>query len=196
MSQNREAPAYQEYAAAMLARIEYRTMTLPERGLLDTMRRECWVNRRLPGRHDLLAKVLGVTEQEIDACLPAVMPFFSVSEGFIFCPELEDYRKHLEEHRARKVEGGRRGADITNKKKKDAKNRSNKGDTPNLTPTPSGMPTTNPKQPRQVKVGSLVQSSTEKQSPNQPLKEEVTSDPWLDDYDAASQEERMVKVEI
>ena len=196
MSQNREAPAYQEYAAAMLARIEYRTMTLPQRGLLDTMRRECWVNRRLPGRHDLLAKVLGVTEQEIDACLPAVMPFFSESEGYIFCPELEDYRKHLEEHRARKVEGGKRGADITNKKKKDAKNRSNKGDTPNLTPIPSGMPTTTPQQPRRLKVGSLVQSSTEKQSQNQSLEKEVISDPWLDDYDTASNEEYSVNSNV
>lgn len=192
MSQNREAPAYQEYAAAMLARIEYRTMTLPERGLLDTMRRECWVNRRLPGRHDLLAKVLGVTEQEIDACLPAVMPFFSVSEGYIFCPELEDYRKHLEERKEKLSRSGKAGADITNKKKKDAKNRISNSSTATPSATPSGVT----QQPRRGQVGVLVQSSTEKQSPNQPLKEEVTSDPWLDDYEAASNEERIVRIEI
>ncbi|SES71520.1 hypothetical protein SAMN05216412_101342 [Nitrosospira multiformis] len=201
MSQNREAPAYQEYAAAMMARIEYRTMTLQERGLLYTMRHECWANKRLPEKPGLLAKVLGFSEQEIIDCLPAVMPFFRVSEGFIFSPELEDYRKYLDERKERKSEGGKRGAAITNEKKRNARSRPNKGDTPNPSATSSGMPTTNPQQPRRVKVGSLVQSSTEKlsqekQSQNQSLEKEVTSDPWLDDYDAASNEERMVRIEI
>lgn len=48
MSQNRDAPAYQEYAATILAQLSFRTMTLQERGLLYTMRLECWVNMRLP----------------------------------------------------------------------------------------------------------------------------------------------------
>ena len=38
MSQNRDAPAYQEYAANLLARREFRAMSLPERGLLYTLR--------------------------------------------------------------------------------------------------------------------------------------------------------------
>jgi hypothetical protein len=196
MSQNRRPPAYQEYAADVLASIEYRVMTLAQRGLFDTMRRECWVNRRLPGRHDLLAKVLSVTEQEIDDHLPAVMFHFEESDGYIFCPELEDYRKHLAELDARKKEGGRRGAAITNKKKKDAKNRSNKGDTPNPTPISSGMPTTHPNLPRRVKVGSLVESSTVEQSQNQSLEKGVISDPWLDDYDTASKEEASVNSNV
>lgn len=112
-SQNRKAPAYQEYAAEMLALMEYRIMTLPQRGLFDTMRRECWVNKKLPEQHDLLAKVLGVTEQEIKDSLHAVMFHFRASEGFIFCPELDDYRKYLDDIKEAKVTGGRTGADIT-----------------------------------------------------------------------------------
>lgn len=60
MTQNRDAPAYQEYAAALLARLPFRTMTLQDRGLLYTMRLECWVNVRLPNDHNSLAKVLGL----------------------------------------------------------------------------------------------------------------------------------------
>jgi len=41
MTPNRTAPAYQEYAASMMARLEYRTLTLPQRGLLYSMRLEC-----------------------------------------------------------------------------------------------------------------------------------------------------------
>ena len=126
MSQNRDAPAYQEYAASLMAKLAYRTMTLREPGLAWTMRNECWVNGTLPGRHDLLAKVLGVTQQEIDDCLPAVMAFFDVADGLIFCPELEGYRKHLEERKEKLSRSGKAGADITNKKKKDAKNRINR----------------------------------------------------------------------
>jgi hypothetical protein len=186
MSQNREAPAYQEYAASLMAKISYRTMSLRERGLAWTMRNECWVNGKLPGRHDLLAKVLGVTQQEIDDCLPAVMPFFDVSDGAIFCPELEDYRKHLDEVREKKITGGRRGAEITNNKKKEGKTRTDKGDTANPTTDPSGMPTTKPQQPRRVKSGSLVQLSQVQTSQTQSLEKEVSHDEWLSEYEAAS----------
>jgi len=65
MSQNRDAPAYQEYAAAILARLAFRTMTLQDRGLLFTMRLECWVNVRLPSEHNNLAKVLGLPTAEV-----------------------------------------------------------------------------------------------------------------------------------
>jgi len=83
MSQNREAPAFQEYAAAMLSRLPFRTMTLQERGLLFTMRLECWVNVRLPHNHSDLAKVLGLPISEVADSLAAVMTFFEVIDGLI-----------------------------------------------------------------------------------------------------------------
>lgn len=184
MSQNRDAPAYMEYAAAMMAKLTYRTMTLQERGLAWTMRNECWVNGTLPGRHDLLAKVLGVTEQQIDDSLPAVMAFFDVSDGYIFCPELEDYKKHLEERKEKLSRSGKAGADITNKKKKDAKNRINSGSTATSSATPSGVS----QLPRRGQVGVLVQSSTVKPSQDQSLEKEIINDPWLAEYDSATKQ--------
>jgi hypothetical protein len=41
MAQHREAPAFQEYPASIMARIEYRAMTLEGRGLFITLRYEC-----------------------------------------------------------------------------------------------------------------------------------------------------------
>lgn len=41
-------PAYQEYAADMLSNRHFRMMTLQQRGLLYTLRLECWVNGSVP----------------------------------------------------------------------------------------------------------------------------------------------------
>jgi hypothetical protein len=71
MGQNRSAPAYQEYATALLAQLPFRTMTLQDRGLLYTMRMECWVNIRLPQNHADLAKVLGLPVAEVAESLTA-----------------------------------------------------------------------------------------------------------------------------
>ena len=46
--QNRNAPAYQEYASDMLASVDYRMLTLAQRGLLWSLRLELWVNKKLP----------------------------------------------------------------------------------------------------------------------------------------------------
>src|SRR5690554_5645482 len=97
MSQNREPPAYQEYPAPMLSKLAFRTMSMQERGLLYTLRLECWVNKKLPRDPGDLAKVLGLPPQEVADAIDAVMPFFMVADKFIYCPELEDYRQHLEE---------------------------------------------------------------------------------------------------
>lgn len=186
MSQNREPPGYLEYAAAIMAKLAYRTMSLQERGLAWTMRNECWVNGRLPGRHDLLAKVLGVTEQEIDDCLPAVMVFFDVSDGAIFCPELEDYRKHLEERRENQRRHGKAGAAITNSKKKTPKKCMNSDVTATPPATPMATPSGTSQPPRRGQVGVLIQSNPIKTNQNQSLVKEVINDPWIDEYNSAS----------
>src|SRR5687768_1791176 len=117
MTQNRDAPAYQEYAAAMLSKLEFRLLTLAHRGLLYTMRQECWVNFRLPADPESLGLVLGQPEDEIADLLPAIMNFFLVIDGFITCPELDDYRKHLQERREKQSKGGKAGANMTNNNK-------------------------------------------------------------------------------
>jgi hypothetical protein len=111
VSQNRDAPAFQEYAASMMARIEYRTMTLQDRGLLYSMKLECWVNKQLPKLPDKLARVLGFDVAEVAASLPGVMPFFAYSGDFIVSPELDSYRDYLENQRERMSAGGKQGAE-------------------------------------------------------------------------------------
>lgn len=108
--QNRDAPAYQEYAASMMAKLEYRAMSLAERGLLYTMRQECWVNDRLPADPTRLAKVLGCDAMEVARALPALRTFFVEQDGFFRSPELDDYRLHLADSKKRMSDGGKKSA--------------------------------------------------------------------------------------
>lgn len=113
-TQNREPPAFQEYAAAMLSRREYRAMTLAERGLLYSLRLECWVNRTAPADPCILAKVLGYSADEVRTALPAVLAFFTFAGDELFSPELDDYRAYRARIRRDQV----KSAEDTNKKRK------------------------------------------------------------------------------
>ena len=170
--QNREAPAYQEYAATILARLEFRQMTQVERGLFVTMRFECWVNHKLPSRPTSLAKILGLAEQDVAHALPAVMPFFEVQGDLIICPELEDYRQHLNERRQKQSAGGVKGATVTNTGRK----RTSANE-----PTGASNTTTNPQPTQRGNVESLVQQSPAKQSQTQSLKKGI-DDLWVAEY--------------
>lgn len=173
MSQNRDAPAYQEYAATMLSQIPFRTMTLQDRGLLYTMRMECWVNVRLPHSHNDLAKVLGLPVAEVAGSLAAVMPFFEVVDGFIISPELENYRAHLADRKSKQSHGGKRGSAITNGKR----NRPARA-------VDAGVSSTS-RLPRQDTRESLVQPSTEKPSQTQPPERQLVTDAFVAKYEAA-----------
>lgn len=177
MSQNRDAPAYQEYAATILAQLPFRTMTLQDRGLLYTMKLECWVNVRLPHSHSDLAKVLGLTAAEVAGSLAVVMPFFEVVDGFIVSPELENYRAHLEDRKSKQSHGGKRGSAITNGKR----NRPAKAVDAGVSSTTSSTS----RLPRRGGGGSSVQSITEKPSQNQPSERGVITDPFVAEYEAA-----------
>lgn len=176
MSQNRDAPAFQEYAAAMLSRLPFRTMTLQDRGLLYTMRLECWVNARLPNNPENLSKVLGLPLAEVAASLPAVMPFFEVVNGYIVSPELEDYRAHLNERRHKQSQGGKRGSAITNGKRKGSGKTGDAGG--------SSTPSSNSRLSRRGKGESSVQTSTTQQSQNQSSGKGVITDPFIAEYEA------------
>ena len=170
--QNRKPPAYMEYAATMLAQLPFRTMTLQDRGLLYTMHLECWENVRLPGNHKDLANVLGRLVAEIAESLGAVMPFFDLQDGFIICPELEDYRMHLADQKKKQSQGGKRGSAITNSKRR-------------VKTINNGITSTS-QLPRQGSDESLVKSSTDKLSQTQSIKKVVVpvDDPWVKDYEA------------
>lgn len=182
--QGRKPPAYQEYAASMLANRDFRIMSLAERGLLFTLRMECWENDHVPARITELARYLGCETAEIEKLLTErVKTFFNEEEGSLFCPELDDYKKHLQEKRERQKKGGEIGAAITNAKRNKSKSGANTGG--------KSKPSSNLQLPRQVGEDSLVKQNSDKQSKTQSLDVEV-NDPWIKDYDNG---ERLVENE-
>jgi hypothetical protein len=120
MTQNRDAPAYQEYAASMMSKMQYRVMTLSERGLLYSMRQECWVNGCVPSDINNLSKVLGFDPFEVGKSLKNVMHFFKIQGNFIICPELDDYKTYLAKRKEKLSSSGKKGAESTNKKRKES----------------------------------------------------------------------------
>lgn len=173
MSQNRDAPVYQEYAATILVQLPFRTMTLQDRGLLYTMGLECWVNVRLPHNHNDLAKVLGLPVGEVAGSLAVVMPLFAVVDGFIISPELENYRAHLADRTNKQSHGGKCGSAITNGKRNQHAKTADDG------------VSSNSRLPRRGGGETLVKPSTEKPSQNQPPERGVITDPFVADYEAA-----------
>jgi len=179
MSQNREPPAYQEYASSMLAKFEFRRMSLTQRGLLYTMKLECWVNGFLPPDEQELARVLGISPSEVTSALPALKPFFTLTGGVITCPELDNYKQHLAERREKQSAGGKKGARTTNKKNKKA---SAKDDHPTLATTPLGQIPSDSKVPLRGTSESLVQSNPAQHSKNKLTGGGDSTEAWLAEY--------------
>lgn len=150
MSEKRPPPAYQEYAATMLAKFEFRALNLEQRGLLYTLRLECWENKTLPRDVTVLSKVLGQSVSE--SALKAIQPFFKFEDNSITSPELDNYQQALDERREKQRKGGQKGAKVTNSRASKA---------------PSTKTTSNPRVPRRGSNESLVKSKPEKQSQNQ-----------------------------
>jgi hypothetical protein len=173
--QNRKPPAYQEYAASILVNRHFRLMTLEERGLLFTLRLECWENKQAPISSRDLAKYTGCDIAEIEKALTDnVKTFFVEKSGFFISPDLEDYRTHLADRKKKQSQGGKLGSRITNS------NRLAK--TKDITSTPSSTL----QLPSQGTNESLVQASTDKLSQTQSIKKEVVSinDSWVKEYEA------------
>jgi hypothetical protein len=171
MAQQRDAPAFQEYAASMMARTDYRAMSLLARGLLYTLRLECWVNSSVPAEPALLAKVLGYPLDQVSTGLAEVAPFFKAEGSKLRCPELDDYRRHLEERRQRQADGGRIGAAKTNGSRR----------TPSAT-SPASTPPTNPPGRTRVSRGSSVKNSANQQSQGQAGQGNDECDSFVRDY--------------
>jgi hypothetical protein len=89
---------------------------------MDTMRRECWVNRSIPKDPDELAIYLGKNADEIKVNLSIrVLSFFKEHHDQLVCPELDVYRASLEDRSKRMSEGGQKGGRVTQSKNKVAK---------------------------------------------------------------------------
>lgn len=113
-AKHRPAPAFQEYAADMLANEYIKEMMLPELGLLFLMRLTCWVSGRVPSDPSRLAKRLAQPRDHVERCLTdSVLAFFESlpgHPGFLHAPELTNYRKLLNERHEERSRSGRRGA--------------------------------------------------------------------------------------
>jgi hypothetical protein len=108
--------------------------------------------------------MLGFDAGEIKSALNAVMPyFFSIEGGVIVCPELNDYRTHLAGIREKQIKGGKRGADITNGKRKTPQDKG-------LSAVPSGKPAAQSRV--EARVLSTAKSNTD-QSKSSPLEKEI-----------------------
>lgn len=192
MSQNRDAPAFQEYPAEMLSKLYFRELTLLERGLLYTLRLECWVNQRLPADPLALARILGLNVEDVVGAMPVLHSFFEVAEGVLRCPELDDYRAHLETRKTKQSEGGKRGSAITNKKRGRSKKPADTGDSS----TSSSTPTTDPRISRRGQVESLVQQSQVQPSQEKQHSRSVAVDPFVADYVAAEERETSKRTRV
>lgn len=173
MAQNRRPPAYVEYAATMLASRDFRLMNLAERGLLYTIRLECWENKQVPASVNDLAKYFGYELSEVKVAITdRVKTFLHEDNDSFTCPDLEDYRQHLDDRRSKQSAGGKSGSATTNANRKKLNNGSS-----------------NSQVPHRGSVESLVKSNTVKPSQVQSLETGVINDPFVReiiDYERAS----------
>jgi uncharacterized protein YdaU (DUF1376 family) len=174
--QGRKPPSFQEYAAAMMANINWRLMSLAERGLFQTMRYECWENGCVPADPAMLARIISQPEDEVRAALPAVMPFFESREGILTCTELEKYRAYRTAIREAQSAGGKASADSKKSTTKTPKPKGQKDSASNLQAT-SKSPASN------LQVCRQEQTRPEQQSQNQSVEKGVDPEPWVSDYD-------------
>ncbi len=186
--QNREPPAFQEYAAAMLASRDYRLMPAAARGVLYSMRLECWANKTLPAEPGALAKILGLDAGEVAAALTAVTPFFALENGEIRCPELDRYRAHLETRHSKQSQGGKASA-VTRANDKTGKSRGKKGFGNKTVAGDAGITASTLQVPCEYLESNLqglstTQPNTTKSNPS-PVKGLPAFDPWVAEYDSA-----------
>jgi hypothetical protein len=110
----RKPPAYLEYAADILSNLQWRMMSFSERGLWDTLRKECWVNGRVPSDPRELSLLLNKSVEEVSKTLtPRVLAEFEAADGSLTCPELDAYRREQMLRRERMSSGGRTGGKAT-----------------------------------------------------------------------------------
>lgn len=153
----------------MLASMPFREASLAARGLLWTIRLECWVNGKVPADPRRLARVLGVSD-DLTPLLAEVVSFFDVEREHMTCPELEGYREELNDRRARLSAAGKSGAEKTNEAKKDKKSATPSA-SPSATPSGSSRPL------------STDQDSTDQTSQNRSLEEPIIPDDFVSDYE-------------
>lgn len=106
----KENPGLMIYPADMLSSRRYQTMSAEERGVLDSIRNECWVNGSVPANKALLAKILLLEIDEVRRGLTErVLHYLDEENGEFTMPDVERYRAEKEEVRRKQSQGGKKG---------------------------------------------------------------------------------------
>lgn len=123
---DRRPPAYQTYASDDLAAASYYLLNLAERGLLDSMRRACWIDRSVPRAVDDLALAIRRPIDEVVEHLTdrVLAHFVEDSGGRLRCEELDRQRERLDARR----KAQQHGADATNGNRNANRNASRDGE--------------------------------------------------------------------
>ena len=107
-------PAFQEYPGMALSAESFRLMSLPERGLLMTLRYYCWCNDSMPAEPGQLAHAVGLQEAAVrEHFTPAVRGFFEPAEDDqtrLICPALVRQMERLMLRREAQAKSGRDSA--------------------------------------------------------------------------------------
>lgn len=118
----RKPPAYQEYASDVLSSVDFRTMSLAERGLFYTIRLECWVNGKIPVIHEEMSMLLNLPLDAVRAAsTERVKRQFVIEGDMLYSKELEDYRDHLSNRSKAQSDGGSRGGKATQAQNREAR---------------------------------------------------------------------------
>ena len=173
MTQNRPPPAYQEYAASMLANNNFRMMSLAARGLLYTLRLEHWVGNPLTTDPDKLAKILRLDADLVTSALREHGDLIVFRNGMIIIPELDDYRQHLTDIRKKQSSGGKEGAAIA-KKNAESRKQTNQPEAPLVV---------NQRSTHDYTTRSLAQNKSIQPNTTQSSSVINKRDEWIDDYD-------------
>jgi hypothetical protein len=169
--QKRPPPAFQEYASDTLANIDFRLLSLSERGLRTTMRLECWVNGYVPANPKELAVILNLSASEVERAFTQRLLSLFVRQGDkLFCQDLENYREALLNKRQAQSEGGRSGGKKTQKNIKDIKNQNES--------TPQA------KLQARVKVLRREEERREESPRGEQSSDEISN--WIKDFSSAS----------
>jgi hypothetical protein len=175
-SNKRPPPAFQEYASDNLAKMQFRLMSLEERGLWATLRFECWVNKTIPATIKELSTLLNLRESDIERALTnRVLSFFVIDHKNMYCPELEKYREECAIRTKALSEGGRNGGRKTQSKNK--MNQSNEGATneAHLEPSLQASP--------QAKVKPLRRNEESREELTMKNSTNNDIDEWVNDYE-------------
>lgn len=166
-------PAFQTFASDDMASEVWRLASLAERGLLDSMKRYCWVNNTVPADKDQLARALGLNVIEVERShgnlIAANFARHPHDETRLFCPDLERQKQEMLLRRTKQAEGGREGGKRTQAAIRKALSQQSQ---------PSSQPSSLAKAP-EMKRGEAKRSLQEGAVPD------AVDDQWLRDYEGA-----------